>query len=1185
MIFDNIFSSVNNALGSANGCLAIYSRPYSCASMVLSRLAGRLKRSLLWICPDSASVSSRARELEHFYPGNVFRMPSYEHPVFLPLVPSQENAAARIAALHGLSEHEDTAVIIQASALMERMVPGKELSLHSELVMAGEETSREHLVSWLIDAGYERNMKVSRVGEFAVRGEIMDIFPPACAMPLRLLFFDDLVEEIRLFHPGTQRTVDTLKEAVLLPCREIVYSDKNVAQTVKRVIGLARALNLPASGINSIIQNIEARRDTEISLSLLPLVYKELEDIFSYCPSNALIILEDPLMCQKALEDFQLRLNESYRLQVEKDRLLAGLDSYYLSLEDASRKLAAMDRLLLHAGSILPASGNGRAMLNCRAAEPLELPCAIETSIVSDSVHGKGLDGFAPLADRLGRWLDMEQSVVIFCHSDNAVKRMSSLLNHYDMSCTELAAGSEAYDLYARLLDNNAGPGIFLVSGFLEKSFNISCANAVFLSDHEILSFRPARRRGRKASRRSPVSISEIRPGDLVVHRDHGIGMYKGLVAMSASGISGEFINIEYRAGDRLYLPVDRLGLLQRYVGVDGRETRLDKLGAGAWSSRKKKVKKAIQQIAHELVELYAARKVRQGVSLSMPDDMYRQFEYAFPFRETQDQLDAIEDILKDLAAPFPMDRLLCGDVGFGKTEVAMRAAFKAVQDGYQVAVLVPTTLLAEQHERTFTRRFRRFPVNIASISRFKTRIMQKEAVEAVRHGSVDILIGTHRMLQKDVVFKRLGLVIIDEEHRFGVRHKERLKLLSRDTNCLTLTATPIPRTLQLSLLGIRDLSTLETAPVGRLAIRTFLAEYDDAIVREAINREMERQGQVFFVHNRVKGIQLVADHLRRLVPEARIDVAHGQMDAAELEDIMVRFVRGDIDCLVCTTIIESGLDIPSANTLIVNRADRLGIADLYQLRGRVGRSSQQAYAYLLVPGLDQLGRDAASRLRAIMESSGLGAGMNLAMHDLKIRGAGNILGVAQAGQIADVGYDLYLDLLKEAVEELKGNRSEDRLEPEVNLPVPAFIPEEYVEDVHERLDLYRHFGTIVDEEDAASQVLELEDRFGPMPEEARNLIKIMLIKEACRKLNCIRLDGIFSAKPMLVLTFAPQGPPDPDLVLREVQNNRRFSLMSGERLGIAIASGNAGMDDNQAVLDITLETLEKFLELHGKKQ
>ncbi len=1181
MILEKAFYSLKKALEKGVRTIGLESQSPSCTALFLSEYLSGSERPVVWICPDGEKAAERAKELGLYLPGLVYEFPSYEHLIFLPLIPAPVNAAGRIAALYNLVEKKGAIVVARASAVMERFIPQDQLLKNAEIVITEEEVDRQALIGWLVDTGYEHMTRVERVGEFSVRGEILDIFPPDHTRPVRLVFFDNLIEEIRVFDPETQRTKAFLNEVILLPCRELVYTDQNVSGAIERIIERAKGMDLAASEVNALIQNLEAKRDSENSLSILPLLYDKLEDLVTLAPRDAIFVIEDPILCEKAVEEFHVRVSGSYHAQLGKHRLLADMNEYYLPPGQIGERLGSRVNLLLQPGQFIAKDVDTNQVFIKTPEADIRLDCDLTgVNTVAGGAFTKGPGPFSRVAERLNKWIDDAYRVVVYYQAEASLRRLSGLLGHYDIPYEDLGSIGEEKRQGGFALFHGLEPGLYLAKGFVAQGFSLPLEKLVAICDHELFAFKTTRRK--KNKKIAPVSISEIREGDLVVHRDHGIGRYMGLLTMSANGVPGEFMSLEYRGGDRLYLPVDRLGLLQRYVGVEGRQPRLDKLGARAWPTRKQKVRKAIQEIAHELVELYAARKVSRGIAFSSPDEMYQQFESAFPYQETQDQLEAIRDILSDLTAEYPMDRLLCGDVGFGKTEVAMRAAFKAVQDGYQVAVLVPTTLLAEQHERTFKRRFQRFPVIIESISRFKSSSQQRQAVEGVRAGSVDILIGTHRLLQKDIAFKRLGLVIIDEEHRFGVRHKERLKLLARNVNCLTLTATPIPRTLQLSLLGIRDLSVLETAPEGRLSIKTFVAEYDDAIVREAIRRELDRQGQVFFVHNRVKGIHRIAEHVQRCAPEAVVEVAHGQMAASELEDIMVRFVRGDIDCLVCTTIIESGLDIPSANTLIVNRADRLGMADLYQLRGRIGRGSKQAYAYLLVPRLESLGKDAAARLRAVMETSHLGSGMSLAMHDLKIRGAGNILGIAQAGQIAEVGYDLYLDLLKEAIDEIKGGAQPERIEPEVNLQVPAFIPADYVDDVHERLELYRHLGSIEDETDEEAQALDMEDRFGPLPQEVINLLRIMRIKEVCRRLNCTRLDGIFSGKSMLILTFGSSGPTDPDALLNELKRSSNYHLLSGQRLGIDM---KGDFSDHGTILNETLRMLNNILELDKSKK
>ena len=620
----------------------------------------------------------------------------------------------------------------------------------------------------------------------------------------------------------------------------------------------------------------------------------------------------------------------------------------------------------------------------------------------------------------------------------------------------------------------------------------------------------------------------------MVVHREHGLGLYRGFETIELQGITNDFMLLEYQDGDKLYLPVDRLNLVSRYEGLSDRQPKIDKLGAQSWKATKQKVSEEVWKVAQELLALYAQRELRTGRTFSPPAELFRELEESFAYDETPGQYRAITETIDDLTSDRPMDRLVCGDVGYGKTEVAVRAAFKVVEDGFQAAILVPTTVLAEQHAATFKERLQGFGVRVESINRFKTQTEQRKIISALSKGLIDIIIGTHRLLSKDISFNRLGLLIVDEEHRFGVSHKEKIKKIKAEVDVLTLTATPIPRTLQMSLLGIRDLSVISSPPEHRRPVKTFVARYDELVIKEAISREIIRGGQVFIVHNRVKSIHRMAASIQDLVPAARVAVAHGQMAGKELEQIMVSFVNRDIDVLVSTTIIESGLDIPSANTIIINRADRLGLAEIYQLRGRVGRSSTQSFAYLLVPSIDHLTKDARERLQALMEYNELGGGFKLAMSDLQIRGGGNLLGVSQSGHIAAIGYDLYLDLLQKTVADLKnqtgdssGYQQTEDVDPEINLQVSSYIPESYIADIGQRYIIYRRIAALGKSDSAAFRELadELLERYGRMPEELNNLLAIVAMK---KELMPLRISKLERSPDSLVFSFLPDTPVDP---------------------------------------------------------
>ncbi|HEY8493829.1 MAG TPA: transcription-repair coupling factor, partial [Myxococcota bacterium] len=769
-----------------------------------------------------------------------------------------------------------------------------------------------------------------------------------------------------------------------------------------------------------------------------------------------------------------------------------------------------------------------------------------------------------PLVTRIEGWLRERWRIVLAASALSGAERLRQLLAEYGLD-PRLVRDARPVSGWGR-----AGRVEVRVAA-VSEGFALPGERFVLITEEEV--FGPRERRRHHLSIRETAAIEglgQLQPGDPLVHAEHGIGIYRGLVSLALRGagppVEGEFLRLEYEGGDRLFVPVHRLNLVQRYVGAEGHAPRLDKLGGQSWEKTRRQVKGSLRDMARELLSLHAARELAEGFAFSPRDRALEEFEAAFPYEETPDQHAAIEDVLADMQRPKPMDRLVCGDVGFGKTEVAIRAAFKAVSDGKQVAVLVPTTVLCAQHEETFRKRFEGHPVRIESLSRFRTPKAAKAVVEGLRTGAVDIVIGTHRLLQKDVAFRDLGLLVIDEEHRFGVADKERIKRLRKTVDVLTLTATPIPRTLQLAFAGLRDLSVIHTPPADRLSIRTQVARWSESLIREAILREVRRGGQVFFVHNRVHSIGEVAEMLARVVPEVRVVVAHGQMGERELEARMLRFLRGEADVLLSTTIIESGLDVPRANTMLVDRADHFGLAQLYQLRGRIGRSSQRAYCYLLVRGAERtLTEEARRRLEAIQSFTELGSGFKLASLDLEIRGAGNLLGAEQSGNIAAVGFDTYMELLEETIEELRGQARTPAVDPEIRLPVAARLPEDYVSDVSQRLVLYKRLASAPDEADVDRIRDELLDRFGPVPEETANLLAVIRLKIAARRLGVAAVD---LAGDQIVLTAAETTRIDPRRLvnllthptagIRVAPNHRIYAQVTGDPRDPASLFGTA---------------------------
>ena len=756
-----------------------------------------------------------------------------------------------------------------------------------------------------------------------------------------------------------------------------------------------------------------------------------------------------------------------------------------------------------------------------------------------------------PLADRIKGWQDLGWSIFIVCHTAGQAERLKDLLEGYGLRCEMWDMGCGKSLFYP--LPPTSHP--LIIIGDLSSGFRFPSVNLAVVTEEEIF--------GQRIKRRVPPSskidvfltqLQDLNVGDFVVHTVHGVGLYKGLKRLEIEDSKNDFLLLEYQDGDRLYLPVQRLNLVGKYHGTEGRIPLLDKLGSTNWEKRKSKVKKAVEEMAKELLELYASRKVIEGFSFSKGDRLFSEFEASFEYEETPDQARAIEEVLSDMEETRAMDRLVCGDVGYGKTEVAMRAAFKAVLDNKQVAVLVPTTVLAQQHYITFQNRFAAYPVTVEVLSRFRSHKEQKEILKKIASREVDIIIGTHRLLQKDIAFKDLGIIVIDEEHRFGVSHKERLKQMRKHVDVLTLTATPIPRTLHMSISGIRDLSIINTPPEDRLAIKTIVAMFDDDLIRDAIMRELVRGGQIFFVHNRVQSIGAMADYLRRLVPEARIGVAHGQMKEKELEMVMAAFVNKEYDILLSTSIIESGLDIPSANTILINRADRFGLAEIYQLRGRVGRSRHRAYAYLLTPPEITLTGDAKKRLKVLQELSDLGAGFRLATYDLEIRGAGELLGKAQSGQIAEVGFEMYIRLLEEAIKELKGEKMEREIEPEINLNVSAYIPEEYIPDERQRLNIYKRIASVSSETDITGLKEEIKDRFGGIPVSVDNLFRIMGIKLLLKQTKITELNQKGS---FIYMAFSNDTSVEPQKLLRLMNRNpKKFRLTPDSRFIASLEKG-----------------------------
>ena len=1104
------------------------------AAFIISRMLARESRSFLVCLPTPVEAEDFVRDMEFFWPEgavtqSILLLPGYEIRPFGGESPSADLVFSRLAALYALaSGRRPLVVAASAPGAIQLALPKNVLSGAVEYLEAGEEADRDGLVASLTRSGYYHTTMVQNQGDFSVRGGIMDLYPPGNDRPVRAEFFGDFVDTLRAFNTLDQRSAADLAEQIILPASEILYDDGRGEAAAGRLEELSRKKGWLDLLWGPLVEKIGQEQFFPGLESFLPLFYDRLDSVSQYAgPEVVRVVFEPDRLVQAGREHWQ-RLEKHMAVIEAEERPHLPLTSLYLDPKDA---LAGLARDTLIEIRDLALTEPGR--------EIIQFPLETNSDLAALTESSKGSAGLlAPLASRLKAWLSGNLEVVLTVHTREQARRMSELLQDYGLY--------PVLDLDGKGAAGADGGRFTIRLGFLASGFVIRSLGAAFVTEDEL--FGPRRRVVRRAAEEVRgvhlSSFQDLGVGDYVVHNDHGIGQYLGLVTLDVDGRSNDYLHLVYKGNDKLYVPVDRFSAVGKYMGADERAPALDRLGGTTWERVKARVKASIREMAEELLKLYAQRQVRSGHTFGGRDNYFREFEAAFAFEETPDQATAIEDVLTDMASEKPMDRLVCGDVGYGKTEVALRAVFRAVMDGKQAAVLVPTTVLAEQHYQTFAQRFSNYPLVVEALSRFKKPAEQKDILQKLAAGRLDVIVGTHRLLQKDVRFKDLGLLVIDEEHRFGVAAKEKLKKLKTEVDVLSMSATPIPRTMHMSLSGIRDLSVIESPPQDRRSIKTYLLKYDEGTIAEAIARELDRGGQVFFVHNRVRDIELAAARLRRLMPLVRFGVAHGQQKERDLEKVMLQFMHREIDVLVTTTIIESGLDFPSANTIIVNNADRFGLAQIYQLRGRVGRSTAQAYAYLLVASAENLTRDARKRLRALLDFSELGAGYKIALHDLQIRGAGNLLGAAQSGQIAAVGYEMYVDLMDRTIKELKGEEVLEDIEPEMVLGVPAFIPADYVPDTEERLVHYRDLSGVSDPALLEDKAAEMKDRYGPCPVEVDNLLLVMELKYWLKKARVKKLE---MGRGGLTLTFADGAAVNPKKVLELIEQHPKKAKMSPE--------------------------------------
>jgi transcription-repair coupling factor (superfamily II helicase) len=1107
-------------------------------SLFIAGLWQLLRRPLIIVTPHDKNVPSLASDIEYFHrvlngsvAGEVCSFPALETDPYAGLMPHAGILQTRATTLWSLRQKRSDIVVTSIRAASSRLTAPPMFDTYSLHVSKGDDISQELLVEHLTVAGYIRQEPVGGPGEFSVRGGIVDVFSPLMRSPVRMEFFGDTVDSIREFDLDDQRSRGPVQHIDILPMQEVLAGRDMIRQWVDRAVDYWKD-DIFRRELSEKRVFAEGGELFPGLTFLLPLAFPLEATLFDYA-DGAVLVFDETEVLNEAHRKFLEQLQQRYEQTVAAGALALPPASLFCAPEDLARPKVANPRLHLEE--------LGALELPNSAAFPVR-------SHPSARWHGR----IKELADEVRRNFAEGIQVVLLGSTLGMAERLRDFLHEYDIPF-RLEFGEPPL----KVVDDPLAPLVGI--GRLSAGLNLPDASLVLYAETDVFDevehAQPTHRRRQKLS--AFISdLQDLKTGDYVVHVDHGIGTYSGITLVH----DRECMVLLYHGGDRVYVPLERLDLVQKYSSTEGAKPQLDKLGGTSWVQRKARVKRAIRDMAQELLQLYAQRKLAHGYAFSPDSEWQKEFEEAFPYEETPDQLTAIADIKRDMESPVPMDRLVCGDVGYGKTEVAMRAAFKAVGDGKQVAVLAPTTVLCYQHFETFKERFSAFPVKIAMLSRFVPAKEQKAVITDAESGRVDVVIGTHRILSKDVKFQDLGLMIVDEEQRFGVAHKERLKHMRTQVDVVTMTATPIPRTLNMSLSGLRDMSVIETPPRDRLAIQTNVVKFRTSVFENAINFELDRGGQIYVVHNRVESIYSLADMVRRLCPRARVGVGHAQMSERELETVMTRFMHHEFDVLVATTIIENGLDIPLANTLIVNRADRFGLSQLYQLRGRVGRSNRRAYAYLLIPSDESLTPIARRRLAAIREFSDLGAGFRIAALDLELRGAGNLLGGQQHGHIEAIGFDLYCQLLERTVEELRTGQELPEAETAINLKLDLRIPADFIDDELQRLRVYKQIATTRTEEEIEGLYRELEDRLGALPVQIRNLLEYARLRVLGRARGVTSIDRTMSG---IDIRFHESARVEPERIVDIVGSGERVSFVPPTTLRIRTTSARSDLFSN----------------------
>lgn len=1091
-------------------------------SLYAAELARECGRPVIVLASDPGQADQLEAEIRYFAGDTlpVLHFVEWETLPYDSFSPHQDIVSQRLAVLATLPELQYGIVIASAPSLLQRLPPTDYIAARSLSLKEGQPLLRQPFIDALTASGYLRVPQVTEHGEIAVRGSLLDIFPMGSASPVRIDFFDDEIESLRSFDPDTQLTAETVKELEILPAREIPLDADGVSRFRRRY--RARFEGQPSkSRVYREISDGIAHGGTEY---YLPLFFESTATLPDYLPENVLIFA--PADLPAILEHARAEIEERYALcSLDPERPILTPDESFVPPAEMIATLSARHCLDYSAQSLREPAHSFNA--------PTRLPPALRIEARYD-------DAAASLMHFLD---DFDGRVLFTAESPGRRENIVDLLHGRGLEITR-------FDHWQSFVESRARLGVTVAP--VDSGILLPEAGIAIIAEQQLFGEKPRQRSRRRRAERDPETIirelNDLAEGSPVVHAEYGVGRYLGLIALETGGITGEFLSLEYADGDKLYVPVNALDRISRYTGASPENAPLHRLGSDQWAKAKQRATAKIRDVAAELLDVYARRAARPGHRFRWPAAEYRTFEDGFPFEPTEDQARTIDEVLKDLASGSPMDRVVCGDVGFGKTEVALRATFAAVHGGKQVAILVPTTLLAQQHGQTFRDRFADWPVRVEILSRFRGRKETQDVVEGLRSGTVDVVIGTHKLLQHTKDFRDIGLVIVDEEHRFGVRHKEAIKSLRSEVDVLTLTATPIPRTLNMALGGLREMSLITTPPALRLSVKTFVSEWNDVVIREACLREIKRGGQVYFIHNLVQDIETIGERLRKLVPEASIRIGHGQMAEKDLEQVMLDFYHRRFNVLLCTTIVESGIDVPTANTIIINRADRFGLAQLHQLRGRVGRSHHRAYAYLVAPPRAAMTADAIKRLEAIDSLEDLGAGFVLATHDLEIRGAGELLGDTQSGQIQEIGFSLYTELLGRAIRSLKAGKEPNLLEPldagvDINLHMAALLPDDYVPDVHLRLMLYKRIASAASREELRDMQVELIDRFGLLPAVAKNFMRIAAIKLDASALGIDKIDASASGG---YVQFGRRSSVNPAVLVQLVQNESQTYRMQG---------------------------------------